>query len=337
MIFSDVILSEAKDLLFLLTSVSCILSVMSQNTLILATRRSALAMQQSNWVKSELERKIPGARVELLTMVATGDRLGELPLPAIGGKGLFTMELEAALLDGRAHLAVHSLKDLPTELGSGLTLAAIPPREDARDVLISRTGVLFSALPQGARIGTSSVRRSAQLLRLRPDLRIEPLRGNLDTRLRKLREGAWDAIVLAAAGLHRMGWKDQITEYFPKNVLYPAIGQGALGIEARAGDHPTLEVLAVMNDPWSAITAAAERSLLRHLGGGCQVPIAAFTHHHGSGMSVDAIVIRPDGTELIQTTEISPDTSTEAAEALGKQAADHLLRLGARRLLGTAT
>ncbi|MBI3934070.1 MAG: hydroxymethylbilane synthase [Acidobacteria bacterium] len=306
---------------------------MALPTLILATRRSALAIQQSNGVKSELERKIPGARIELLTMGTTGDRLRERPLPQIGGKGLFTMELEEALLDGRAHFAVHSLKDLPTELGAGLTLAAIPPREDSRDALVSRTGKPFAELPSGARIGTSSVRRAAQLRRLRPDTRIEPLRGNLDTRLRKLREGSLDAIVLAAAGLHRMGWQEQITEYFPVQVLYPAVGQGALGIEARAADHSTLETLSVLEDPWSRICITAERSLLRHLGGGCQIPIAAHTQREMNGVSLDAIVIRTDGTEIIQANDSCPEASVGTAEALGKNVAENLLRQGARRIL----
>jgi len=276
---------------------------LATSSLILATRRSALALQQSNLVKAELERKIPGLRVELLAMGTTGDRLRDLPLPQIGGKGLFTQELEEALLDGRAHFAVHSLKDLPTELGAGLIIAAVPPREDARDVLICRTGKSFADLPNGARIGTSSVRRAAQLRRLRPDARIEPMRGNLDTRLRKLRDGPLDAIVLAAAGVHRMGWKDQITEYFPEQVLCPAVGQGALGLEARADDHSTLRILAVLEDPWARISTTAERALLRHLGGGCQIPIAAYVQRETNGLSLDALVIRPDGSEMIQARE----------------------------------
>jgi hydroxymethylbilane synthase len=302
-------------------------------SLILATRRSALALQQSNWVKSELERRIPGMLVELLTIGTTGDRLRHQLLPQIGGKGLFTQELEEALLDGRAHFAVHSLKDLPTELGDGLTLAAVPPREDPRDALISRSGVPFSELPPAAHIGTSSVRRGAQLRRLRPDLQIEPLRGNLDTRLRKLREGPLDAIVLAAAGLHRMGWRDQITEYFPEHVLYPAIGQGALGIEARSADSFTLEALAVLEDPRTSIATTAERALLRHLGGGCQIPIAAYTRSETNGLSLAAVVVRPDGSEIIHANESAPIVSVNAAEELGRATAKSLLRQGAKRLL----
>lgn len=306
---------------------------MQTSPLILATRQSALALQQSNWVKSELERKIPGTRVELLTIGTTGDRLRHQPLPQIGGKGVFTQELEEALLNGRAQLAVHSLKDLPTELGRGLTVAAVPVREDPRDALISRTGKPYFELPEGAQIGTSSVRRAAQLRRIRPDVRIQPLRGNIGTRLRKLREGPLDAIVLAASGLHRMGWRDQITEYFPEQVLYPAIGQGALGIEAREEDRSTLEAVALLEDSWARIATTAERALLRHLGGGCQIPIAAYTAREASGLILDAVVVRPDGSEMIQVRESVSAVSIEAAEELGRTTADNLLRQGARRLL----
>jgi hydroxymethylbilane synthase len=303
------------------------------SSLILATRRSALAIQQSNWVKSEIERRIPGAAVELLRIGTTGDRLRRQPLPQIGGKGLFTQELEEALLEGRAHLAVHSLKDLPTELGAGLALAAVPVREDPRDALISRRSLPFDRLPHGACIGTSSVRRAAQLRRLRPDVRIEPLRGNLDTRLKKLLAGPLDAVVLAAAGLHRMGWGGQITEYFAEEVLCPAVGQGALGIEARAQDRPTLEALAALEDAWARISVTAERALLRHLGGGCQVPIAACAQQEAGGIALAGVVIRPDGSEMIQAREVLSEASVEAAEHLGRATAEELLRLGAKRLL----
>jgi hydroxymethylbilane synthase len=301
--------------------------------LILATRQSALALRQSNWVKSELERNVPGVRVELLLITTTGDRLSRQPLPQIGGKGVFTQELEESLRQGRAQLAVHSLKDLPTELGPGLTLAAVPLREDPRDALISRDGQRFGELPEKARIGTSSVRRAAQLKRLRPDVQIEPLRGNLDTRLRKLREGPLDAIVLAAAGLHRMGWHDQITEYFPPHVLYPAVGQGALAIETRSDDRAALEAIARLEDSWARITATAERSLLRHLGGGCQVPIAAYTERRGEGLALSAVVIRPDGSEAVEAVETVPSVSSETAEELGRITAENLLRQGAQGLL----
>jgi hydroxymethylbilane synthase len=301
--------------------------------LTLATRRSPLALRQAESVKDALEQRHAGLRVEILALGTTGDRLRDQPLPQIGGKGLFTKELEEALLEGRAHIAVHSLKDLPTELSSGLVLAAVPAREDARDVLMSRGGDTLAKLPAGARIGTSSVRRAAQLRRIRPDARIEPLRGNLGTRLRKLREGAFDAIVLAAAGLHRMGWKDQITEYLPEEVLCPAVGQGALAIEARQEDLQTLRLLAVLEDSWARFSATAERALLRRLGGGCQVPIAAFTARDGNDARLTALVIRPDGTELVRAAERGPVKDATAAAVLGEKAAESLLRQGAGGIL----
>jgi len=283
--------------------------------------------------------------VEILTIRTTGDRMSNQPLPQIGGKGLFTKEVEDALLDGRADLAVHSLKDLPTQLPVGLILAAVPRREDTRDALVSRNGTLLNDLPRQARVGTSSVRRAAQLKRLRPDLRIEPLRGNLDTRLRKLREGPpnapLDAIVLAVAGLRRMGLDGKITEYFSEDILCPAVGQGALGIEARADDRRTREALSALEDPWARLTVTAERSLLESLGGGCQIPIAATVTRQGERISMTAIVIRPDGSELITATELSPpgacdgerQRAIEATEALGKKAAESLLQKGAGRIL----
>lgn len=311
---------------------------------ILASRASSLALQQANWVRSELERLVNGCRVEILRVRTTGDRMRQAPLAQIGGKGLFTKEIEEALLDGRAHFAVHSLKDLPTNLPEGLTLAAIPVREDTRDALISRSGQPLGELGQEARVGTGSVRRAAQLKRLRPDLRIEPLRGNLDTRLRKLREGPLDAIVLAAAGLRRLGLADQITEYFDQQSLCPAVGQGALGIEARAGDEETLRLLAALEDPWARMTITAERSLLQGLGGGCQVPIAAYAHRQQENICLTAIVIRPDGSQWCTDTECSPlriaegdgERLREAAEALGRKVAENLLEQGAGKILQEA-
>ena len=261
---------------------------------------------QARWVEAELERLHRSVRVELLTLRTTGDRIRSVPLPEIGGKGLFTKELEDALRSGRAHVAVHSLKDLPTELPDGLTLACVPVREDPRDVLISRDGKRFADLPPQARVGTGSIRRAAQLRRLQPDLVIEPLRVNLQTRLRKLREGAFDAIVLAAAGLHRMGLGEQITEYFSSETLCPAVGQGALGIEARADDTKTWELLAALEDPGTRVAVTAERALLQHLGGGCQVPIAASAYRQDDRLTLTALVIRPDGSGAIQTLAFGP-------------------------------
>ena len=312
---------------------------MEQSKFILASRGSALALWQSNWVKGEVERSSPGSRVEILIIRTTGDQMTHQPLPQIGGKGLFTKEIEDALRDGRADFAVHSLKDLPTEMPAGLLLAAVPQREDPRDALISRDGAHLNDLPPQAVVGTSSVRRVAQLKRLRPDLRIEPLRGNLDTRLRKLREGETHAIVLAAAGLHRMGLADEITEYFSEEILCPAVGQGALGIEARAGDPRTLQALSPLEDLWTRLSVTAERSLLQALGGGCQIPIAAAVSRDGERMRLKAMVIRPDGSEMITATELSfvanrgREGGMEAAEALGRKTAQSLLEKGAGKVL----
>ncbi|MSO20649.1 MAG: hydroxymethylbilane synthase [Acidobacteria bacterium] len=309
---------------------------MTHSPLILATRQSPLALTQSRWVAAEMERLNPGLRVELANMTTTGDKMQAQPLPQIGGKGLFTKELEDALLEGRAHLAVHSLKDLPTQLPDGLTLAAVPQREDVRDALISRGGALLRDLPQGARIGTSSIRRAAQLRRVRSDLRIEPLRGNLDTRLRKLKEGPLDAIVLAAAGIHRLGWAEQITEYLAPEILCPAVGQGALGIEACSRDEATLAALAPLEDFRSRLSATAERSLLRRLGGGCQIPIAAhtaFENEPTTAMTLIALVISPAGTQWINAKEQSSELTVAAAEDLGARCAEDLLRQGAQSIL----
>ena len=298
---------------------------------------------QARWVQTELERVNRSVRVELLTLRTTGDRVRSVPLPEIGGKGLFTKELEDALRSGRAHFAVHSLKDLPTELPEGLILACVPGREDPRDVLISRDEKHFAELPPQARVGTSSIRRAAQLRRHRPDLTVEPLRGNLQTRLRKLREGAFDAIVLAAAGLHRMGLGEQITEYFSSETLCPAVGQGALGIEARADDAKTLELLAALEDPGTRVAVTAERALLQHLGGGCQVPIAASAYRQDDRLALMALVIRPDGSDAIQAVELGPsgsgnmegDAAIRMAEALGRQTAERLLAQGAAAILAS--
>ena len=318
---------------------------MRSSPLHLATRGSPLALKQSRWVQAELERLAPGLKVELLVLRTTGDRVRSVPLPALGGKGLFTKELEDALQEGRADCAVHSLKDLPTDLPAGLTLACVPRREDARDVWISRDGAPLTSLPEKARVGTSSLRRAAQLKRLRPDLEIVPLRGNLGTRLRKLREGDREgnmaAIVVAAAGMHRMGFGDQITEYFSPETLCPAVGQGALGIEARAADTETLTLLAKLEDPWARVTATAERALLRYLGGGCQVPIAASATRKGDRLALAALVIRPDGSGAVQAMELGPpdganlhgEDAARMAEQLGREVAELLLEHGAGRIL----
>lgn len=314
---------------------------MRHSPFVIATRGSPLALQQSRWVQAALEKLFPGLQVELLILRTTGDRVRTVPLPAIGGKGLFTRELEDALQEGRAHCAVHSLKDLPTDLPTGLLLACVPQREDPRDAWISRDGTPLRGLPADARIGTSSLRRAAQILRLQPDCAIAPLRGNLGTRLRKLQEENLGAIVVAAAGMHRMGFAEQITEYLSPETLCPAVGQGALGIEARDSDTRTLQLLAQLEDPWSRVTATAERALLQHLGGGCQVPIAASATRQGNRLALKALVIRPDGKEAVETSRQGPPDGADLrypealqmAEYLGREAAQSLLSQGADRIL----
>src|SRR5450755_1221269 len=235
--------------------------------LVIASRGSQLALWQARWVAAQLSAAGHPCRIEIVK--TTGDKITDVPLAKVGTKGLFTKEIEEALLDGRADLAVHSLKDLPTELPAGLVLAAVPPREDPRDAVV---GKKLADLPLGAKVGTSSLRRAAQLRQLRPDLQVESVRGNLDTRLRKLDEGQYDAILLAAAGLKRLGWGDRIAEILAPEKMCPAVGQGALAIETRAGS----TAVAALDHADTHIAVMAERAVLAALGGGCQVPIGAY-------------------------------------------------------------
>lgn len=295
----------------------------------IGTRGSALALWQAGWVKSRLEALRPGLTAEIVVIKTTGDKILDVPLARIGGKGLFLKEIEEALLAGSIDLAVHSLKDVPAEIPEGLLLAAIPPREDPRDAFISRTAATLQALPRGARVGTSSLRRQAQILHLRPDLQVIPLRGNVETRLRKLDEGVYDAVILAAAGLHRMGWPRRITAYCPPAEILPAIGQGALGMEARKDDAPTLALLGPLHDPETARCVLAERAFLRRLGGGCQVPIAGHAALH-EGFILEGLVASPDGKQMIRQAITGPPSE---GEALGVQLAERILRAGGREIL----
>ncbi len=264
---------------------------------------------------------------EIQIIKTTGDKITDVALSKVGGKGLFTKELEDALLDKRIDLAVHSLKDMPTELPEGLTLAAVPEREDARDAIVGKT---LDELPKGAKVGTSSLRRAAQLKAFRPDLAIENIRGNLDTRLRKLDDGQYDAIVLAAAGLRRLGWGGRIAEIIPVEIMCPAVGQGALAIETRNGQDEAAAVCATLihEDTFQAVTA--ERALLAGLGGGCQVPIGAHARVRADRLHLRAIVARPDGGEVIAREAEGP---LERAQRIGAQLAQDLLAAGADRLL----
>lgn len=294
------------------------------NELVIGTRGSQLALAQAQWVCERMEAR--GHRCRIAIIRTTGDRLAEAPLPEIGGKGLFTRELEQALLEGRIDLAVHSLKDLPVEMPEGLWLAAVPEREDARDVMVGRR---LAELAPGARVGTSSLRRAAQLKMLRPDLVIEPVRGNLDTRLRKLEAGQYDALLLAAAGLHRMGWRRHIAEYLPPDQMCPAPGQGALAIETRLRS-PAAEACAALESSATRAAVTAERALLEALGGGCQVPIGAFAEVYNGTLRLHAIVIAPDGSRCARTTIEGP---ADQAAGLAREAALRLVVAGARDIL----
>ncbi|HXE74670.1 MAG TPA: hydroxymethylbilane synthase [Candidatus Xenobia bacterium] len=301
-----------------------------RSPLILGTRGSRLALWQANHIKTLLERAYP-IEVRLETIRTTGDKITDVPLAQVGGtKALFTKEIEEAILEGRVDLAVHSLKDLPVELLAGLTIGAIPAREDARDALISRHGQPLAALPAGARVGTSSLRRQLQLRLRRKDLTIESLRGNLDTRLRKLDEGQYDAVVVALAGLKRLGWADRATQVFSPNEMVPAIGQGALAIEIRSDDGQLRQALASLHDSEAASCVAAERAFLRRLGGGCQVPLAAHATLKQERLHLTGIVVSLDGAHAVRGADGGPEAE---AEAIGIRLAEKLINDGAREIL----
>ncbi|HJT87160.1 MAG TPA: hydroxymethylbilane synthase, partial [Bryobacteraceae bacterium] len=256
--------------------------------LVIASRGSQLALWQARWVQGELSRSGRESRIEVIK--TTGDKITDVPLAKVGTKGLFTKEIEEALLEGRADLAVHSLKDLPTDLPAGLVLGAVPAREDPRDAIVGRR---LAELPRGAKVGTSSLRRAAQLRQARPDLQIESVRGNLDTRLRKLDEGRYEAIVLAAAGLKRLGWGGRIAELLTADIMCPSVGQGALAIETRAAGAGR-DAVAPLDDRDTRAAVTAERGVLAALGGGCQVPIGAYARVSGGRLEIRAVVVSPD-------------------------------------------
>jgi hydroxymethylbilane synthase len=296
--------------------------------IVIATRESRLAMWQAEHVKALLEKS--GHRVELLGMTTRGDQILDRSLSKVGGKGLFVKELEVALEEGRADIAVHSLKDVPMELPEGFVLACVMEREDPRDALVSNRYDNLQALPQGAVVGTSSLRRVVLLRALRPDLKIEPLRGNLDTRLRKLDDGAYDAIVLAAAGLKRLGLAGRIRHAFESTEMLPAAGQGALGIEIRRGREDLVQALAphAWQPTWLAVTA--ERAVSRAMGGSCSMPLAAFAVWQGESLSLRAAWGDPDGQGSLLRAEAQVSAPTMAqAQALGEQVAARLQAAGA--------
>jgi len=305
--------------------------------LVIGTRGSKLALWQAEWVHARLRQMEPGLLVSLKQIKTTGDKILDTPLATIGGKGLFVKEIEDALLRGEIDLAVHSMKDVPTRLPDGLEILSIPEREDPRDVLISRDGVMLDRLAAGARIGTSSLRRQAQLLNVRPDLSIHMLRGNLDTRLRKLEAGEYDGIILAAAGLRRLGWADRVTEYLSPDVCLPAIGQGALALEGRVDDAFVRELTERMEHRPTRLAVTAERALLERLEGGCQVPIAAHATIENDRLSMSALVAGVNGRCLIRD---AIHGSVDEAHRLGVRLAERLLEHGGgeilREIYGTA-
>ncbi len=298
--------------------------------LTLGARPSPLARRQTDHVIRRLHVAWPGLECRVVTFTTTGDKALDRPLPEIGGKGVFTAELENALRAGEIDLAVHSLKDLPIDDAPGLSIAAIGEREDARDVLISRGGWTLDRLPHAARVGTSSPRRSAQLLAARPDLTLLPLRGNVDTRIRKAMWGDYDAIVLAAAGVLRLGLEAHITQYLPFEVMLPAPGQGALAIQCREDDATTRELLAAIEDPASRTAVTAERAFLKALGGGCSAPVAAYAMLRGlsSALRMTGLVASTDGRCVIRLSGTGMDPLT-----LGEQLAQQALAQGAGELL----
>lgn len=311
----------------------------NKSTIRIGTRGSRLALAQAEWVKRNLEDAHADVRIEIVVIKTTGDVLKSAPLSVIGGQGVFTKELEEALLDNRVDLAVHSLKDLPSNTPDALTLAAIPAREDPRDALImparheSLNFTSIKDLPANALVGTSSPRRLAQLKHLRPDLRVAELRGNVETRLRKLDAGEYDAIILATAGLHRLGLAARITLAVSPEEMLPAVGQAALGLQTRADDDVTQRLVRTLDDAQTRAACLAERSLLRHLGGGCQYPIAGFAQVNEEGLRLRGLIAEPSGEQLLLD-ELTGEP--DAAEFVGEQLARRMLASGDAASLLTA-
>ncbi|MCI5157773.1 MAG: hydroxymethylbilane synthase [Candidatus Electrothrix sp. AUS1_2] len=296
----------------------------------IGTRASLLAVTQSTWVKKQIEQQYSDTSVELVKIVTKGDKILDVPLAKVGGKGLFVKEIEDALLDKRVDLAVHSMKDVPAELPEGLQVAIVPKREIPQDAFVSVSYTNIDALPQGAVIGTSSLRRKAQLNCLRPDLEIRDLRGNLDTRLRKLDDGEYDAIILAGAGLNRLGMQKRITALFTPEQMLPAIGQGSLGIELRTADTELLDGLQFLHHRDTAVTVAAERAFLLRLEGGCQVPIGGFATIAGDTITLTGLIASLDGKTILKEQLSGP---ADDAEKIGVTLAETLLDRGGKVIL----
>lgn len=301
-----------------------------KNQVIIGTRGSKLALWQADYIEKRLREEYPGLVVTQKRVTTKGDRILDVPLAKIGGKGLFTKELEEEMLSGAIDIAVHSLKDMPAKVPDGLVIAAVTKRLDPGDALVSNRFSSFASLPQGARVGTSSLRRRAQLLCARPDLAMLDLRGNVNTRLRKLDEGEYDAIVLAVAGLKRLGFADRIREVLPRDMVLPAVGQGALAIETRADDRETREMLAFLRDEDTVCCTEAERSFLARVEGGCQVPVGVYATTAADGLKVEAVIASLDGRRAYRG---DVKGAREDAAALGKALAEKLLADGGREIL----
>jgi hydroxymethylbilane synthase len=296
----------------------------------IGARGSQLALRQAEEVAAGLRHAWPGLRVELVPIRTSGDRLATANLAEVGGKGLFVKEIDEALREGRVDLAVHSLKDLPAERPDELVLAAFPPREDPRDVLVALAATRIASLPRGARVGTSSLRRSVQLLAHRPDVAAAPIRGNVDTRLRKLREGEYDALVLAAAGLRRLGLLDGTGTPLEPDEMLPAAGQGTLGVEAREDDAGTRRLADVLTDAETRTATFAERAFVEAIGGSCTTPLAAYARRTETGLRLDAFLATPDGTRTLRDGAVGVP---EAPEALGRSLAERFLAAGAADII----
>jgi len=296
----------------------------------IGTRGSALALAQARWVAAQISGRHPTCRVELVIIKTTGDKIQDVPLAQIGGKGLFIKEIETALLTGQVDLAVHSLKDMPAEVPEGLMLGAVPPREDCRDAFISSRYATLAEIPSGGRVGTGSLRRRVQLLHRRPDLEVVPLRGNVDTRLKKMATLGLDGLILAAAGLNRLGLAHTYRNCVPEADMLPAVGQGALGLEVRTGDQELRELVAFLDDPPTHLAVTAERAFLARLEGGCVVPVAALGRVTGDSLSLEALISDLEGRRVLRDNRTAP--VAQAAD-LGTGLADDLLARGGREIL----
>lgn len=300
--------------------------------IVIGSRKSNLAITQTEWVIEQLKEIDPSYEFEIKRISTKGDRILDVTLSKVGGKGLFIKEIEQAMYDGEIDMAVHSMKDMPAVVAEGLTVASIPIREDHRDAFVSNGHVALKDLPEGAVVGTSSLRRSAQIKAVRPDLEIQWIRGNIDTRLRKLKEENYDAIVLAAAGLKRMGWDDDVvTEYLEPDVCVPAVGQGALAIQCRENDSELRDYLMKLNHEYTETTVKAERKFLHDLNGGCQVPIGGYAYRKGDEIVLTGLVGSPDGRTILHETARGTDPL-----AVGKEVADMLKAQGAQEIVDKA-